>query len=190
MLCAGDERWRTQRGNNNPYVLDDETTWTDWTATERAEDMLAFTRRLTLLRAESPALRQPKFFDGRPTRSGEPDLVWFREDGTPMTDPDWFDDTRRTLGMWVDGSESLSRDREGKLVPDDSWLLLLHAGPAPIDMIMPGLQYGKRYEPVLDTSIRRGTPASTIPLEPGDIVTVPARGLLVFRAPRVIHNAG
>ncbi|MFL6140262.1 MAG: glycogen debranching protein GlgX [Labedaea sp.] len=184
MICAGDERWRTQRGNNNPYVLDDETSWVDWTPNERAADMLAFTRRLILLRAQSPALRQPQFFDGRPTRSGEPDLVWFRPDGMPMTDPDWFDDGRRTLGMWIDGSESLSRDRDGELVPDDSWLILLHAGDEPVDLRLPGHHYGTRFEPVLDSRSRRGMPTSPAPYEPGDSLTLPARGLLVFRAPR------
>jgi isoamylase len=184
MLCAGDERWRTQRGNNNPYAQDNETSWVDWTPGERAEDMLAFTRRLILLRAASPALRQPQFFDGRPTRSGEPDLVWFRPDGKPMTDEDWFDDTRRTLGMWIDGSESLSRDRDGELVPDDSWLLLLHAGDEETEVTLPNVHYGERFEPVLDSDARRGTPASTEPLEPGGIIAMPARTLLVFRAPR------
>jgi len=184
MLCAGDERWRTQSGNNNPYTLDTEVSWMDWTPGEREEDLAAFTRTLTLLRAESPALRQPQFFDGRPTRSGEPDLVWFTESGTPMTDADWFDESRRTLGMWIDGSESLSRDRQGELVPDDSWLILLHAGDEPIEVALPGVRYGERFEPVLDTTTPRGTPASTTPLKPGDILTLPARALLVFRAPR------
>ena len=30
MLTAGDERGRTQRGNNNAYVSDNETSWLDW----------------------------------------------------------------------------------------------------------------------------------------------------------------
>jgi glycogen operon protein len=184
MICAGDERWRTQGGNNNPYTLDNETSWVDWSVDQRADDLLAFTRRLTLLRAESPALRQPQFFDGRPTRSGEPDLVWFREDGAPMTDSDWFDESRRTLGMWVDGSESLSRDRQGELVPDDSWLLLLHAGDDTVEVELPAARYGERFEPVLDSTTPRGEPASTTPLKPGDMVELPARALLVFRAPR------
>jgi glycogen operon protein len=184
MICAGDERWRTQNGNNNPYTLDNEVSWMDWAPTNRSDDMLAFTRRLTLLRAESPALRQPKFFDGRPTRSGEPDLVWFHESGRPMTDPDWFDESRRTLGMWIDGSGSLSRDRSGELVPDDSWLMVLHAGRDPVEFTLPGAGYGERFEPVLDSGTRRGEPESPTPLKPGDRITVPARALLVFRAPR------
>ena len=124
------------------------------------------------------------FFDGRPTRSGEPDLVWFRPDGKPMTDADWFDDARRTLGMWIDGSESLSRDREGRYVPDDSWLLVLHAGDRPIEVVLPSVHYGERYQPVLDTGTPRGTPASSRPLRPGQIVPLPPRVLLVFRALR------
>jgi glycogen operon protein len=35
MLLMGDEMRRTQRGNNNAYCLDDETTWLDWGLLER-----------------------------------------------------------------------------------------------------------------------------------------------------------
>ena len=35
-------------------------------------DMLAFARRVIALRAGSPALRQPEFFDGRPSTTGQP----------------------------------------------------------------------------------------------------------------------
>jgi isoamylase len=184
MLCAGDERWRTQLGNNNPYCLDNETSWVDWTSSERAVDMLAFARRLISLRAGSPALRQPQFFDGRPTRSGEPDLVWFRPDGKPMTDEDWFDQSRRTMGMWIDGSESLSRNRDGELVADDSWLLLLHAGDSPIEITLPAARYGSQFEPVLDSGTARGVPADETPLRPGSTQVVPPRTLWLLRANR------
>ncbi len=185
MLTAGDEMWRTQHGNNNPYSLDNQTSWVDWNITERGEDLLAFTRRLIALRADSPALRQPHFFDGRPTRSGEPDLVWFRPDGEPMTEDDWFDEGRRTLGMWIDGSESLSRARDGELVADDSWLLLLHAGPETAQFVLPGDRYGDRYVPELTSGTARGVPASGPPLPPGTTLALPARTLSLLRAPRI-----
>jgi pullulanase/glycogen debranching enzyme len=35
MLLMGDEVRRTQRGNNNAYCHDDETSWFDWTLLER-----------------------------------------------------------------------------------------------------------------------------------------------------------
>ncbi|EWC61874.1 Glycogen debranching enzyme [Actinokineospora spheciospongiae] len=184
MLCAGDERWRTQHGNNNPYCLDNHTSWFDWAVDARAEDLLAFTRRLTALRAESPALRQPHFFDGRPTRSGEPDLVWFRADGEVMTDEDWFDEGNRTLGMWIDGSECLSRNREGELVADDSWLLLLHSGPDAVEFTLPSQRYGECFVPVLDSGTPRGVPAAVDPLSPGKAMVLTGRTLLLLRAPR------
>ncbi|HEU5110051.1 MAG TPA: glycogen debranching enzyme GlgX, partial [Micromonosporaceae bacterium] len=94
------------------------------------------------------------------------------------------DDSRRTLGMWIDGSQSLSRNREGVQVPDDSWLLLLHAGDHPVDVVLPSVHYGERFEPVLDTTSRVGTGVPTPPLRPGDMITLPARALLVYRATR------
>ncbi len=46
MLLMGDEVRRTQRGNNNPYTLDDETTWFDWTLLDRHPDIQRFVRLL------------------------------------------------------------------------------------------------------------------------------------------------
>jgi glycogen operon protein len=184
MLTAGDERWRTQGGNNNPYCLDNEVSWVSWEPSESADDLLAFTRKVIALRANSPALRQPQFFDGRPTHFGTPDLVWFSPDGEPMSDDDWFDEDRRTLGMWIDGSTSLSRDRDGELIPDDSWLVLLHAGAEPADVTLPGARFGDVFTPVLDSGTPRGEPADPTPLEAGKRVSLPARSLLVFRTPR------
>ncbi|MEV4318249.1 glycogen debranching protein GlgX [Actinocrispum sp. NPDC049592] len=184
MLVAGDERWRTQGGNNNAYCLDDETSWVSWERNDDANDMNAFVRHVIALRTKAPALRQPHFFDGRPTRSGEPDLVWLRPDGEPMGDENWFDDGARSLGMWIDGSESLSRTRDGELVSDDSWLLLLHAGIEPTEFTLPAERYGDDYEPVLDSSSPDGKPAEPEPLDPGEKIVLPARSLLLLRARR------
>jgi isoamylase len=184
MLVAGDEMWRTQGGNNNAYCLDDETSWVDWTATEDSRSMLAFTRRVIELRAKSPALRQPEFFEGRTTPSGNPDLVWFRPDGEEMAETDWFDDGRRTLGMWIDGSDCLSRTRDGELISDHSWLLLLHAGPDPMEIVLPGAEYSETFDPMLDSSTADGSPAAPGSLAAGARVTMPGRSLLLLRAPR------
>ncbi|QFZ22901.1 glycogen debranching protein GlgX [Saccharothrix syringae] len=183
MITAGDELWRTQRGNNNAYCLDDATSWVDWALSPEAESVLAFARRVINLRADSPALRQPEFFDGRTTPSGAPDLVWFRADGEEMAETDWFDDGRRFLGMWIDGSTSLSRSRDGELVSDHSWLLLLHAGADPVDVTLPGPEYGGRYEPVLDTTTADGSPAAPVSLAAGTMVTLSGRSLVLFRVP-------
>ncbi|HEY3708431.1 MAG TPA: glycogen debranching protein GlgX [Amycolatopsis sp.] len=184
MLTAGDEMWRTQGGNNNAYCLDDETSWLDWTPSAASEPMLAFARRLVRIRAESPALRQPEFFEGRTTLSGKPDLIWFRPDGEEFDEVDWFDDDRRSLCLWIDGSNSQARNREGALVTDHSWLLILHAGDEPLEVVLPGREYGETYKPTLDTSTPDGVSAHPPVLEPKARITVEARSLLLLRAPR------
>ncbi|MCL3820156.1 glycogen debranching protein GlgX [Aeromicrobium wangtongii] len=184
MFVAGDERWRTQHGNNNAYCLDDPTSWIDWTPTEASEEMLAFARRVIFLRAESPALRQPEFFDGRTTPTGRPDLIWLRPDGEEMDEAAWADERYRTLGMWIDGSNSQSRTREGGVLTDHSWLLLMHAGAEPIDVILPGAEFGTSFEPTLDTTTADGAPISDEPLAARATVTMQERSLLLLKAPR------
>ncbi len=56
MLTAGDEFGRSQRGNNNAYAQDNETTWLDWANRDTAlEDFVA---RLSRFRCEGPLADQ------------------------------------------------------------------------------------------------------------------------------------
>ncbi len=48
MILMGDEVRRTQRGNNNAYCQDNETSWFDWTLLEKRKDLHRF---VTLLNA-------------------------------------------------------------------------------------------------------------------------------------------
>ncbi len=89
MLTAGDELGRTQRGNNNAYCLDDETTWLDWNLDDPKRALLAFTRRLVALRAELAVVRVDAFFTGAIWDSRHKDLAWYRPDGSEMPKDDW-----------------------------------------------------------------------------------------------------
>ncbi|WHT18216.1 glycogen debranching protein GlgX [Crossiella sp. CA-258035] len=188
MLTAGDELWRTQGGNNNAYCQDNETSWLDWTGPtvpgSPAFAMLAFTRRLIALRRECPALRQAEFFEGRTTPEDEPDLVWLRPDGQEMAETDWFDGSRHTLGMWIDGADCRSHTRSGAQAEDHSWLLVLHADAAPVEFVLPGPSYASCFEQVLDTGSADGAPALPGPLAPGTPLPVPGRTLMLLRATR------
>ena len=186
MLLMGDEIWRTQRGNNNAYCQDNEVSWVDWTGSAEQAAMLAFVRRTTALRAEAPALRQGEFFEGRAPAGGDgvADLVWFGPGGGQLSDADWFDGRRRTLQMWLDGRDVRGRSPVGEPSVDNSWLLVLHADPEPIEITLPGPPYGEAYTPVLDTASPTGEPADPSPLSAGVEVTMPGRTLWVFRAHR------
>jgi len=51
MLLMGDEVRRTQRGNNNAYCLNNDTTWFDWDLAVRHGDIRRFTKELIALRS-------------------------------------------------------------------------------------------------------------------------------------------
>ena len=52
MLLMGDEVRRTQRGNNNAYCINDDTTWFDWDLVARHGDVHRFAKELIALRIE------------------------------------------------------------------------------------------------------------------------------------------
>ncbi|MGH3356752.1 MAG: glycogen debranching protein GlgX, partial [Nocardioidaceae bacterium] len=77
MLVAGDERGRTQLGNNNAYCQDNEVSWLDWSDAAAWTDLTTLTRRLLDLRRQHPVLRQRHFFVGRSVvEGGRKDLTW------------------------------------------------------------------------------------------------------------------
>ena len=178
MITAGDEQWRTQGGNNNPYCLDDETSWLAWSLDPAP--LLAFTRRVLALRHGVPALRQPEFFDGRETPTGMPDLVWLRADGSEMTEADWFDEQRRTIGMWIDGSDVRLPDGT-TLSSTESWLLVLHAGHSDVAFTLPDASYGQHYHLVLDTCAPDTPQCHPTPIPAGTPITLPTRSLRLYR---------
>jgi isoamylase len=188
MLVAGDERWRTQGGNNNAYVQDNPVSWVDWASGEEAEDLLELTRALLALRKKHPVLRQPAFFEGRSIESSDgygvvKDLAWFHPAGREFTDDDWFDSGLRSIGMYLDGRGLRHRDRRGQLIIDDSFLLLLHAGDQGVRWTLPGAPWAHQYEPVLDTSRPSGVPGSRTVL--GEAATrVGARSVVLLRVIR------
>ncbi len=69
MLLMGDERSRSQRGNNNAYAQDNATSWMDW---ENDPDLslTTFVGNLTRLRREQPALRRRDYLTVRRSMTG------------------------------------------------------------------------------------------------------------------------
>ncbi|MEU6235023.1 glycogen debranching protein GlgX [Kitasatospora sp. NPDC047058] len=187
MITAGDEFGRTQGGNNNAYCQDNETGWVDWSLLDdpRWAGLSALTARLVRLRRAHPVLRQRAFFSGRAAvPGGQPDLAWFTPRGKEMTEADWFGPTA-CLGMLLSGAAMSERDQYGRPLRDDSFLLLLNAGPDPVPFTLPGEPWavpGARYRTVLDTAADE-TGNGTHRHRPQDTVTVTGRSLQLLRTP-------
>ena len=74
MLLAGDERGRTQRGNNNAYSQDNELSWIDWRDDAERRSLYRFFRLLIDFRKRHPNLRRRDVRRGG--RGGWPAIWW------------------------------------------------------------------------------------------------------------------
>ena len=134
MLTAGDERGRTQQGNNNAYCQDNEISWFDWRRTRGGEQLRETVSRLLQLRGEHPQLRSPHFLrPADPERLDAGQVAWFTADGHEMAHEDWMDPAQHLLCMLrpaIPGREGaehllviLSAEAEDRLVqlPSAPW---------------------------------------------------------------------
>ncbi len=85
MLLMGDEMRRSQRGNNNAYCQDNETSWFDWTLVDKHADLHRFVKLVLARRSLRPT---------EPERQGvslnqllrRANKAWH---GTRLNQPDW-----------------------------------------------------------------------------------------------------
>jgi glycogen operon protein len=62
MLTAGDEFLHTQRGNNNPYNQDNETSWLDWDRRHEFAGFFRFCRLMIAFRKAHPSICRSRFW--------------------------------------------------------------------------------------------------------------------------------
>ncbi|MFI6090435.1 glycogen debranching protein GlgX [Streptomyces sp. NPDC051218] len=184
MLGHGDEIGRTQLGNNNAYCQDNETAWIDWDLDEEREDLLDFTRRVVALRTEHPILRRRRFFRGDTvTHQGQPlpDLVWLRPDAEEMTTEDWDRPDAHSVAVFLNGDAIAERDRVGRTVVDDSFLVLFNCFWEPMEFRLPDAAYGSSWTTLLDT-YEAGLPDET-EHKADTTLSVGPRSLIVLSRP-------
>ena len=156
MLTGGDERGRTQNGNNNAYCQDDEISWFNWERDEKQNQSLEFTRRLIQFRKDHPVFRRPKFLKGRRIPGSEiRDVMWFNPGGNLMSEKEWASPFVRCLGMLLSGDTSDVLTFEGEPVRDDTFLLMINAHYEPIPFVLPG-QENLEWQLILDTTDPNG----------------------------------
>ncbi|WGL51199.1 glycogen debranching protein GlgX [Nocardioides sp. BP30] len=160
MIVAGDERGRTQRGNNNAYCQDNEISWIDWRPDDAWLDVYEITKTALRLRRQHPVLRQRHWFEGKPTILGGPkDIVWLHPTGREMADADWADTGLATVGSFLTGSPLRSPGPHGEQQIDHSFLLWSNAADQPVEVTLPVNEWVHAGEVVLSTdpSIAEGT---------------------------------
>jgi isoamylase len=171
MILFGDEARRTQRGNNNAYCQDNETSWLNWQDIERHQGLVRFVRHLIRLNHKvygnnSPDKHAPSYIPALPFGQARQHITWH---GVKLGQPDW--------GYY---SHSIALNLSA---PDQSDLhIMFNAYWQDLTFELPPLE-GRKWLRVLDTSL---TPPQDIaeegqeePLE-GQTYCVRARSVVVL----------
>jgi isoamylase len=130
MLLGGDEFRRTQRGNNNAYCQDNETSWFDWSLLETHKEIHRFTRGMIAFRRAHHVLRRESFYT-------DAEIKWFAPNGAA---PNWADQHQKSFACLL----------LGQTEPD--LFLLFNADNRSIDFSIPALPAGKIWRLAADTA--------------------------------------
>jgi isoamylase len=184
MISHGDELGRTQNGNNNGFCQDNEITWVHW---DKADvELMEFTRSVSALRAAHPVFRRRRFFKGAPVRrrgaEAQPDISWFRPDGSEMSDEDWGSGFGKSVAVYLNGLGIPDLDARGQRVTDDSFFLCFNAHHEPIDFTMPPAEFGAAWVLVVDTCAATPNSEDQQPIPAGSPVRVGPRAMVVLEA--------
>jgi len=130
MLLGGDEFRRTQRGNNNAWCQDNDTSWLDWTFLERNKEIYRFARGMIAFRAAHPVLSEERFYGGG-------DIQWF---GAAGGAPNWADQKQKALAC------VMAERSEGAL------FMMFNAGTNGIGFALPPPPQGSRWHLAVHTA--------------------------------------
>ncbi len=127
MFVMGDEVRRSQRGNNNAYCQDNETSWFDWSLSSKHSDLLRFVKLLISRRVIRDVEHEHRRVNLRQTLQ-ETKHAWH---GVKLHQPDWSPFSH-SIAI---GGESKS---EGVLAH-----IILNAYWEPLDFELPTLKDGR-----------------------------------------------
>ncbi len=152
MITAGDERLKTQMGNNNAYCQDTVMSWVNWELTAHQRDFEDSIAKLIHLRKGHPALR-PSRFSSFDEANKEADLArWFNADGEIMSSEDWDNSETRVLSKY---SKHVGQDGTSSEV-----LIVVNGAEQEIEVKLPIELASRTFTLVWDSSLER-------PLEQG-----------------------
>jgi isoamylase len=180
MLVAGDELWRTQKGNNNTYCHDNELTWIDWDTKD--EELIEFVSGLIGIRFNHPVFCRVKWFRDKPIEGkGIKDIEWFHPEGEKMSIEHWNTSYAKSLGKFLSGEGIHSRDERGNRIVDDSFYVMFNAHDEKVVFKLPGKEYGNPWKIIIDTHNGFVSEEGINEFSAGDEVHVEGRSVVLLK---------
>jgi glycogen operon protein len=154
MITAGDERLKTQGGNNNAYCQDNVITWQNWDPNSHQLDFERTVSHLISLRKQYPSLRPRAFTKIEEATYEHDQMLWFSHRGDEMTIDDWHNTESRTLQRLA---YHLMNDGSKQGVH-----LVINGTEAVKNVTLPKLSDVKEYELLWDSSQELPPKSSTV----------------------------
>jgi len=172
MLTAGDERGKTQLGNNNAYCQDSNLSWLNWDLDQYQQELEQTTSFLIHTRDSHPSLR-PKHFANYQKATRESDRMrWFNAAGDLMNDDNWADSQCRTMMRLTDhlnDDDSL-----------DSMLVVIHGAEYEITVQLPKVEEVASYQLLWESGSE--SPNPPLELEAGADLKMPGLSMALIKA--------
>ena len=172
MITAGDERGKSQQGNNNAYCQDNQLSWLNWELSEFEHQLEKTTAFLISIRAQHPSLRPRNFANYERATEDSDRMRWFNAAGELMRDENWADAQCRTMMRLTDHLRP-----DGSL---DSMLVIVHGAEYEITVKLPTVEGIKGYELLWDSASEEPGPARK--LAPGETLTMASLSMALIRA--------
>jgi glycogen operon protein len=173
MIAAGDERAKTQQGNNNAYCQDNVLSWVNWELSDFQLDLENTFSYLTKLRSENPSLRPVDFGNFEKAEFGTDLIRWYNRDGGLMTEDDWNSHETRVIQRL---NENL--DEQGK---QNLTLLVINGSEEDVNLTLPTWETASTFE-MLWNSAGDEPKSESKTYAAGENVAISECSVMLFRA--------
>ncbi|MBI1215989.1 MAG: glycogen debranching protein GlgX [Alphaproteobacteria bacterium] len=152
MLLSGDEHGNSQKGNNNAYCQDNETSWLNWKdITAEGRELTAFTKKLIAFRKAHSVLTTPKYLHGNvKDADGVKDISWHNPEGREQNNGDWSKPHDKCMGMMLNERAIEPAAKNPK--KGERLLAVFNAASNYVNFKLPEAPGGGEWERVLDTT--------------------------------------
>jgi glycogen operon protein len=173
MVTAGDERAKTQQGNNNAYCQDNVLSWVKWELSEFEANLETTFAYLTRLRSENASLRPVNFGNFEKAAIGSDLIRWYNVDGGLMSEEDWNSSETRVIQRL---NENLDEHGMQNLT-----LLVINGSADSFELTLPEWETVSSYE-LLWNSADEVPNSYTTSYRAGKNVAISECSVLLFRA--------
>ncbi|ROU03786.1 glycogen debranching protein GlgX [Histidinibacterium lentulum] len=169
MILMGDERGRTQEGNNNTYCQPGPINWQDWDPSEANQAFEDFVRGVIAIRHRYGLFLAERYLHSGPDARRNRFVRWLRTDGEEMTAQDWDNAESRAVGLLMHESTTYL-------------LMLMNASDADLDFTLPGADR-RGWSVLVDSANDIADPETPVSVG-GPEIPLPARCFLLLETGR------